>query len=178
MAFDSTPNKLESAFIQRNINNSVYEQVNISGSNLIFYHSSSGEFTADKIPVWASKYALGGRSIVMCSSLSPASPGPSFTEIPIPYAGDGITPISWSISKFTLRVNTSGSSPSQVTFEKSSGIGIFNPVTLGTLNLNSNTYEASTGSFTTIVSGDKIRFNITSVGNANYWTIVADITTL
>lgn len=59
MAFDDTPNKLESAFIQRSEANSVYEQVNISGSDLIFYHSSSGELTADKISVWASQYLVG-----------------------------------------------------------------------------------------------------------------------
>lgn len=59
MSFDATPNKLESAFIQRKSDNSVYEQINISGSNVIFYHSSSGEFTADKISAWAIKYDFG-----------------------------------------------------------------------------------------------------------------------
>ena len=49
MAFTDTPNRLESAFIQRNDANTVYEQINISGSDLIIYHSSSGELTADKI---------------------------------------------------------------------------------------------------------------------------------
>ena len=68
MSFDATTNKLESAFIQRKSDNSVYEQVNVSGSNVIFYHSSSGEFTADKISVWATKYDFG---IVSTTSTPP-----------------------------------------------------------------------------------------------------------
>jgi hypothetical protein len=59
MPFDNTPNKLESPFFQRNATNAYYEQINISGSDLIVYHSSSGELTADRISVWATKYGLG-----------------------------------------------------------------------------------------------------------------------
>jgi len=59
MALDDTPNKLESAWIQRNAQNQYYEQINISGSDLIIYHSSSGEIMADKISVWAAKYGIG-----------------------------------------------------------------------------------------------------------------------
>lgn len=57
---DDTPNKLESVWIQRNTENQYYEEINISGSDLIVYHSSSGEIQADKISVWAAKYGLGG----------------------------------------------------------------------------------------------------------------------
>jgi len=60
MALNDTPNKLESVWIQRNPLNQFYEQVNISGSNLIVYHSSSGELMADRISVFATKYGLGG----------------------------------------------------------------------------------------------------------------------
>lgn len=59
MALDDTPNKLESAWIQRNTENQYYEQINVSGSDLIVYHSSSGEIQADKISVWAAKYGIG-----------------------------------------------------------------------------------------------------------------------
>ena len=52
--------KLESVFVQRNPNNTQYEQINISGSDLIIYHSSSGELVADRISEWASKYNIGG----------------------------------------------------------------------------------------------------------------------
>lgn len=62
MALDDTPNKLESVWVQRNPLNQFYEQINVSGSDLIIYHSSSGELQADKISVWAAKYGLGGAS--------------------------------------------------------------------------------------------------------------------
>jgi len=61
MAFTDTPNKLESAFIQRNASNTVYEQVNVSGSNLIFYHDSDGILTADQIATWMYYYNIGLR---------------------------------------------------------------------------------------------------------------------
>lgn len=60
MALDDTPNKLESVWIQRNTENQYYEQINISGSDLIVYHSSSGEIQADKIPIFLAKYGAGG----------------------------------------------------------------------------------------------------------------------
>src|ERR1039458_8704669 len=58
--FDNTPSRLESAFVQRDTTNGWYAQVNISGSDIIFYHDSSGSLTADKISVWATKYGIGG----------------------------------------------------------------------------------------------------------------------
>lgn len=60
MALSDTPNKLESVWIQRNQLNQFYEQINVSGSDLIVYHSSSGELQADKIPIFAAKYGLKG----------------------------------------------------------------------------------------------------------------------
>jgi len=59
MSFNSTPVRLESAFIQRNASNSLYDQINVSGSDLIFYHDSNGIFTADRISVWAALYGIG-----------------------------------------------------------------------------------------------------------------------
>lgn len=59
MALDDIPNKLESVFVQRDTQNEYYGQINVSGSDLIFYHSSSGIFTADKISTWAAKYGIG-----------------------------------------------------------------------------------------------------------------------
>ena len=59
MAFDNTPNSLEAAFVQRDSTNQYYEQINISGSNLIVYLDASGSLTADNIGVWAGKYGIG-----------------------------------------------------------------------------------------------------------------------
>jgi sensor domain CHASE-containing protein len=44
-----TVNKLDVVFFQRDSGNTQYEQVNISGSNAIFYLDRSGILTAGKI---------------------------------------------------------------------------------------------------------------------------------
>ena len=59
MAFDNTPNKLDAAFVQRDHSNQYYEQINISGSNLVVYLDETGSLTADKVSVWATKYGIG-----------------------------------------------------------------------------------------------------------------------
>jgi hypothetical protein len=67
MAFDTTTSKFDSAFAQRDRTNSFYEQVNISGSDLIIYHDETGSLTADNINVWATKYGIGSGTNVSAS---------------------------------------------------------------------------------------------------------------
>lgn len=57
--FPDTPNRLEAVFVQRDANNIRYDQINISGSDLIIYLDSAGRINADKISVWAATYGLG-----------------------------------------------------------------------------------------------------------------------
>ena len=59
MALNAQPNALESAFVQRDPTNTYYDQINISGSDLIIYHDSTGTLTADKVNVWATRYGIG-----------------------------------------------------------------------------------------------------------------------
>lgn len=59
MSFSDTPNRLEAVFIQRDITNSRYDQINISGSDLIIYLDPTGSINADKITTWAAKYNIG-----------------------------------------------------------------------------------------------------------------------
>jgi len=59
MAFDSTPNALESVYAQRDKTNSYFEEIHASGSNIIVYHNESGSLTADNIGVWSAKYNIG-----------------------------------------------------------------------------------------------------------------------
>lgn len=63
MALNETPNRLESVFIQRDPTNAYYEQINISGSDLMIYHKEDGTLTADKVSVWVSKYGIGGSGV-------------------------------------------------------------------------------------------------------------------
>jgi hypothetical protein len=76
--FDNTPNALESAHIQRDKTNSFYEQVNISGSDLVIYHDSSGSLTADRISVWATKYGIAVGGSLVSSSWASSSISSSY----------------------------------------------------------------------------------------------------
>lgn len=58
MAFPDTPNKLEAVFVQRNASNIRYDQINISGSDLVVYIDENARINADKVPVWAAKYNI------------------------------------------------------------------------------------------------------------------------
>jgi hypothetical protein len=70
MALNDTPSKLESVFIQRTPANDFYEQINISGSDLIVYHDENGKINADKVSVFATKYGLGSGSASSGSTVS------------------------------------------------------------------------------------------------------------
>ena len=87
MSLISQPNALESAFVQRDPTNSYYGQVNISGSDLIIYHDSTGTLTADKVSVWAAYYAIGSSGSVASASYSiSASYAPGNPSISASYA--------------------------------------------------------------------------------------------
>ena len=73
MSYDNTPNRLESAFIQRDNTNTYYEQVNLSGSNLVIYHDENGILTADNVYVWATHYGIGSGGQSLSSSWASAS---------------------------------------------------------------------------------------------------------
>ncbi len=77
MAFSDVPNSLESVHVQRTSDNLFYEQVNVSGSDLIIYHDSDGVLNADKISVWATKYGFG--STVVSASWASSSISSSIT---------------------------------------------------------------------------------------------------
>lgn len=67
--FADNPNRLEAVFVQRDTNNSRYDQINISGSDLIVYLDENGKINADKASVWAAKYNIG----VLTGSLATSS---------------------------------------------------------------------------------------------------------
>ncbi len=78
MAFDNTPNRLDAAFIQRDRFNQYYEQINISGSNLIIYLDETGSLTADRVSVWAAKYSIGSGGSSLSSSWASSSISSSY----------------------------------------------------------------------------------------------------
>lgn len=127
----------------------------------------------------SSYYALG-RSIVLCAAYTPVLAGPDIAEYPIPFnpvGPDLNAPLTWSIRRMSIRAQTAETSQSVVAIEKSSGNGIFVPTLIGQLTLPAASYEAFTRSIDSqsLVSGDKIRFNVVNVGFAQNWTIITEI---
>ena len=78
MPYDNTPNRLEAAFVQRDKTNQYYEQVNISGSNLVIYIDETGSLTADRVSVWAAKYGIGSGGSSLSSSWASSSISASY----------------------------------------------------------------------------------------------------
>lgn len=94
MAFDNTPNRLDAAFIQRDRSNQYYEQINISGSDLIVYLDETGSLTADRISVWAAKYGIGSGGSSLSSSWASASISASFSDTASYSLNAGLSPTS------------------------------------------------------------------------------------
>lgn len=122
--------------------------------------------------------AASSRVVTLCAAFTPYLTGPDAAEIPIPYLSDGISPVSWSVNRLNFRVQLSGSTTSSVIIQKSSSTGSFSPVSLCTMSLNSSSYESYTSSISTIISGDKIRFCVNTIGTAQFWTLTTEITSL
>ena len=112
---------------------------------------------------------------MLCDALTPSGTGPDAGQVVVPYDGDGVTVVTWTVRRLTLRVATAGGAPS-VAIEKSTGSSGFSPSTLSTVTLASDTNEGSvTGSLGTVQSGDKLRFNVLSLGTAQNWTVTVEI---
>ena len=139
---------------------------------------SNGNITGSKF-VGTASYALVsplGCVLALCSAFTPIGTGADVAEIPVPYSPrDGSSSINWNVRRINFRVQTAGIS-SEVNIEKSSDTGGFSATTVGTLTLASGSYETSnSSSLGTINSGDKIRFNVTTLGTAQNWTITTEL---
>jgi hypothetical protein len=112
---------------------------------------------------------------MLCEAYTPVITGADVGEVMIPYASDGTTVLTWNVRRITLRVQTAGGAP-VVVIEKSTASGAFSAATVGTLTMGSGNYEVSnTTSLGTVASGDKIRFNVTTLATAQAWTITVEI---
>jgi hypothetical protein len=179
IAITSTPMGL-------NINNSISITGNISSVGDIssigniaannFFGTSSWAESASWAPAPAS--SADNRAIVLCTAFTPSATGADAGEIVVPYSTDGLTPVSWSVNRINFRVQTAGTLSSSVTIEKSIVSTAFSAVSLGTIQLSASLYETFTGSAETINSGDKIRFNVNDLGNAQNWTLITEISSL
>lgn len=122
--------------------------------------------------------AASSRAMVLCAAFTPFLTGADYAEIPVPYLNDGVTAVSWSVNRINFRVNISGSTTSSITIQKSAATGIFTPTYVTAMSLNSSSYQTFTGSLVGVVSGDKVRFSVDTIGTAQYWTITTEISSL
>lgn len=130
--------------------------------------SSSYAVTASWVPI--------GRSVVLCSAFSPTTTGGDAAEVIVPFNPQNNTVISWSVKRLSIRAQSVESITSSINIEKSSVVGAFSASLIGSVSLPSSSYENyATGTFTTTVSGDKLRFNVTTLGTAQNWTVIAEL---
>ena len=115
--------------------------------------------------------------LVLMEGVTP-SLGAQVVEIPVPYSPvDGVTSVTWNVRRINARVAgaTTGAGFS-VTFEKSTAVGAFSAVTIGTVTMPTTTNEASvTASLGTVASGNKIRANVTALGGATSLTLSIEL---
>ena len=118
-----------------------------------------------------------GRSIVLCSAFTPVLLGADAAQVTIPYSPtDGSSSINWNVKRLMIRTETIETTGSIINIEKSTVTGPFSAITIGTVNLMSGSYEgATTGSLGSVTSGDKIRFNILTLGTATNETMITEI---
>ena len=134
----------------------------LSGSTILVTYNLPGTPTPPK-----------GASMILCAGWTPVATGPDYAEYTVPYdPQDGVSSVTWNVRRITWRASVSGSSLSTVAIEYSSGTGGFVANTIGSITLPVAAFEANvTSSLGTTVSGRKIRFNTTVLGDAQNWTI-------
>jgi hypothetical protein len=149
------------------------QTIGLTPNTIFVFSTSSMAFT--------SSYAAGGRSMVLCAAYTPLVTGPDVAEVYVPYSlVDGSSSLSWSIKRLAWRVQVSESVSSSIYIERSTTTGSFSASYVGSLTLNSNSYEAynTTGSFQYVNSGDKLRFNVIQLGTSTNWTIITEISSV
>lgn len=141
--------------------------------------ATSASFSSQSI---SSSYVPTGRSVVLCSAYTPTLNGPDPAEVTIPFSPiDGVTAQSWSLKRISFRAQTVESNTSSINIEKSITASLFSASFLGTVTLPSGSFEnfttasAGTSSIGSIISGNKIRFNVTALGTSTNWTIITEL---
>jgi len=146
MAFIPQVNSKDAVFVQRDDNNSKYEQINISASDAIVYLDENGHIMADKISAWAAKYSLGSGGISDSASWASSSLTSSF----IAFNGD--RPIKREDSEWE-GINVGGTNV--VDFLEN----FFFPFISATISINSTTTYYETGSAQNVALSGTITAN-------------------
>ena len=114
------------------------------------------------------------RTVVLCLAYTPPSTGADTGEVPVPYKQDGSS-VTYSVNRITLRLNAVGGT-NTINVEKYTGTSGFSATVVGSVTVSGAANEGSvTAALGTVSSGDKLRFNVTSLGTATGWTIAVEI---
>ena len=152
--------------------------LNSQGGGTTLVTGSTYPITASNaISASYSNYTPIERSIVLCNSYTPTTSGPDTGEIIIPHNFLNL-PITYSVKRTSIRAQTIESSvSSSVIFEQYSGSSFFTANnTFGQVDLLSGSYQNTNSNITaSLVSGDKIRFKVLTLGTATNWTVITEI---
>jgi hypothetical protein len=131
---------------------------------------------ADNVPVFgvlpSGAIPARGAGLSLCAGFTPSGTGADVAEVVVPFdPTNGTTVITWNVRRIDFRVGTAGGAPA-ITVEKSTGTGVFSATSVGTVTLGSGAFEgAVTASLGTVASGNKLRFNVGTLGTALNWSI-------
>lgn len=116
-----------------------------------------------------------GASLVLVAGYTPLQIGADAAEVVVPAKPDGSS-ATWTIGNATFRVSAAGGAP-ELSIEKSSGGGAFvSSGTLATLAMPDGGHEVTVPGSGTVVTGDAVRLNVTSLGTATGWTVSISLT--
>lgn len=141
---------------------------------------------AGAIAIWPTGYhvigavAKRGAVVILAAGFTPSGTGADVAEVPVPYdPTDGTTALTWNVRRITFRNGSknTGANLSTIQIEKSTGTGVFSGSNVGSaITLDLNEYEESqTGISATVASGDKLRFNVSALGDSSDWTITVEL---
>jgi hypothetical protein len=136
-----------------------------------------GDVTAVNVVIAAPSRPVGATTVLtLRSGFTPAGTGGDAAEVTVPSdPSDGATSTTWNVRRILLRVAVAGGAPS-ITIEKSTVAGAFSASTIGTVTLGSGAYEASvTSALGTVATGNKLRFNVATLGTATGWTVQIEL---
>ena len=151
-------------------------------SNVVLNLPANGNFLKYNGTNWVnSPIPLADHNIIIrfLNGYTPVQTGVDIEIALVPYEpSDGTTVLEYTITRIVLQVEVAGSTSSQVTIERALlGQEFDDPMTVGntiaTLSLGSGIYTASsTGPFSKVYSGERLRLNINSIGTgAQQWTV-------
>lgn len=112
---------------------------------------------------------------VLCAGFTPGGTGADGAEYVVPYGTDGDS-ITWTLDRATMNFSTAGGAPvAKIQKSTAALTSVFGSgtdlCTLTTAVSGDSGVTTTTFAVATVVSGNRIRFNVTTLGTATGWSI-------